>query len=87
MLFKGKPGTDEVKVIWIIPARELWEQFERGKMTENETVCESIHLFKTDRMALEVREEDDLPDHVIDQIYKEISRGCQRKRDWKILEG
>jgi hypothetical protein len=73
MLFKAYPGTDLIKVIWMIPARELWEQFEKGKLTENQTVCESIHAFKTDRAKLDAAEPDDLSESEISRIYTEIS--------------
>lgn len=81
MLFKAYPGSDNVKIIWIIPPTELWEQYEKGKMTENETIWSSINDYKNDRGKLETREEDDLSDDVIDRIYKEISREGRRKND------
>ncbi len=74
MLFKGYPGTDLVKVIWMIPAREMWEQYEKGKLAENQTVVESLHAFQYDREKLEAKEEDDLSDEEIDRIYSEISK-------------
>lgn len=73
MLFKGYPGTDNVKIIWIIPDRCLWEQFEKGKMTENKTVWESIDMFMNHTEKLEAKEDDDYSDEAIDRIYKEIS--------------
>ena len=76
MLFKGYPGTDNVKVIWIIPDRCLWEQFEKGKMTENKTVWESIDMFMNHKEKLEAKEDDDHSDEAIDRIYKEIARGA-----------
>lgn len=77
MLFKAYPGTDVVKVIWMIPARELWKQFQKGKLTENKTVCESIYAFQNKREELEAKELDDLEDWKIDDIYEEISRNVQ----------
>jgi len=74
MLFKAYPGTDVIKVIWMIPAREMWDQYEKGKLTENETICESINAFKTNKGKLEAPEEDDLSDKEVDYIYKDISR-------------
>lgn len=62
----------------MIPAPELWDQYTKGKITENETVCESIHLFKTDKAKLEAKEDDDLPDNKIDAIYKEICKNAQK---------
>ena len=79
MLFKAHPGYDTVKVIWMIPGRELWDSYAKGKMLENEVVVDSIHLFKTDPKKLEQKEEGDLPDHVIAKIYEEIKQKANRK--------
>lgn len=74
MLFKAYPGTDKIKIIWMIPQEELWDQYESGLMTESAIIKESIHDFKHNRGKLEAKEEDDLSDAQIDAIYKEISR-------------
>lgn len=81
MLFKGYPGTDNVKIIWIIPDRCLWSQFEKGKMTENKTVWESIDMFVNHIEKLEAKEDDDYSDETINRIYREISRGANGKVD------
>jgi hypothetical protein len=78
MLFKAYPGRDQLKVFWMLPAKEMWKQYEKGKLTENKTVSESIYDYKNNRDKLEAKEEDDLSDAVIDQIYKEISAEAQR---------
>lgn len=77
MLFKGYPGTDNVKVIWIIPDPCLWPQYEKGKMTESQVVWESIQAFKSNPMKLSERESDDYSDSSIAMIYGEISRAAQ----------
>lgn len=79
MLFKAYPGTDIVKVIWMIPAREMWDSYTKGKMLENKTVCESIHDFQYNRKNLEEKEEDDLSDEEVDQIYRDISLEANSK--------
>lgn len=79
MLFKAYPGTDVIKVIWMIPARELWDQYTKGKMTENKTVSESIQMFKADKKKLEEKEDDDMTDEQVDAVYKEISRNARFK--------
>lgn len=81
MLFKAYPGKDTIKVIWMIPAPEMWDQYTKGKLTENKTVCDSIHLFKTDRAKLEEKEDDDLTEKQIDAIYREISRTAQQAKN------
>ena len=80
MLFKAYPGTDMIKVIWMIPARELWGQYSKGKMTQNKTVSDSIHDFQFNRNKLEEREDDDMTDKQIDAIYREISINAKTKR-------
>lgn len=74
MLFKAYPPGDNIKVIWIIPAKELWAQYLKGKMTEDSIICESIDKFINNKKELEATEPDDLPDDQIDRIYLEISR-------------
>lgn len=73
MLFKAYPGSDNIKIIWILPPRETWKQFEKGKMTENKTICESIYDFLHNKHKLEAKEPDDLSDTAIDKIYSEMS--------------
>lgn len=77
MLFKAYPGKDIIKVIWMIPARELWKQYKSGNVTENKTVRESIIAFTTNREVLEAKEDDDLDDATIDAIYRQISRNAK----------
>src|SRR5580692_5978557 len=53
MLFKAYPPGDVIKVIWMIPKPELWDNYGKGKICENKTVSESIDLFKTNKQLLE----------------------------------
>ena len=80
MLFKAYPGTDVVKVIWMIPAQEMWGQFKRGLLTQNQTVIESIEAYKHNRERLEAKEDDDLSEEAIDAIYKEISVNARNRQ-------
>jgi len=49
-------------------------------MTENQTVSESIDAFLHNRAKLEAKEDDDLPDDKIDEIYRSISREIKQKK-------
>ncbi len=80
MLFKVSPGSDEVKVIWMIPERELWDQYKKGNLTQHQIIIESIHDFEYDRVKLEAKESDDLSDEVIDSIYKQIRNETKYER-------
>lgn len=84
MLFKAYPPGDNIKVIWMIPDREMWEQYNHGKLAENKTVCESIYDFQYNRQKLEELEDDDLSDEVINAIYKEIARN-QKQPKFKMI--
>lgn len=86
MLFKVDPTTDIVKVIWIIPPREQWYMFKKGTLTENETVCNSIHEFEFHREKLDAKDPDDLTDEKIDHIYKEISMEAARNQSNKAIK-
>jgi hypothetical protein len=78
MLFKAYPGTDTVKIIWIIPPREMWSQYQKGKLTASKIVTESIEEFKNNRHKLEAPEPDDLSESEMDAIYKEISLNAKK---------
>ncbi len=85
MLFKAYPGTDILKIIWIIPAREMWGQYEKGKMTQNQTIWQSIYDFKNNRNELEAKEKDDLSDTEVFNIYCAIQEEGRRKKMMKNL--
>lgn len=72
MLFKAYPETDLIKIIWIIPDRNLWPQYQKDKLTEDETIVNSIYNFENHREKLESPENDDLSDEKIISIYREL---------------
>jgi len=80
MLFKAYPGSDIVKVIWMIPSRELWEQYAKDKLTENKSISESIHDFQFNREKLEAKEDDDLSDEMIDAIYTDMKNEASSRK-------
>jgi hypothetical protein len=73
MLFKAYPGSDNIKIIWMIPDRVLWDQFTKGKLTQSKLIVESIHAFQTDRAKLEAPEPDDPSEAEMAKIYEEVS--------------
>lgn len=84
MLFKVTPGSDTVKVIWMIPAEELWSQYRRGNITENALILSSIEDFKNNKQKLEAKEDDDLSDMEIDAIYMDICKGSTPKKPFTL---
>lgn len=80
MLFKAYPGQDLIKIIWMIPDRALWKQYQKGNVTANETIVQSIYDFQHNREALARKEPDDLQDWQIDSIYRELSVEANRRK-------
>ncbi len=80
MLFKAYPKDGTIKIIWMIPATELWSQFRKGTITENQIVLDSILTYIHNKKSLERSEPDDLNDDQIDMIYRELSKEARRKK-------
>jgi len=80
MLFKVYPGTDVIQTCWMIPAVEMWDSYEKGKVTEHDITAWSINEFKTNREALERPEPDDLSDEAIDKIYHSMRQEARSKK-------
>ena len=85
MLFKSYPPTDRIKVIWMIPDRNMWNQYHKGNLTEHKIIIESIHYFEVNREKLEQKEEDDLDDSIIDEIYRQIAANAKYHKVMKEL--
>jgi len=68
MLFKAHPGTDVIRVIWMIPSPELWPEYRKGNLMQNKTVCDSIHDFLYNRSKLEISEDEDPTDEEVNML-------------------
>lgn len=62
MLFKAYPGTDILKIFWILPQPELWGQYIKGNVCESSEIQESIFKFINDKSSLESSEPEDPTD-------------------------
>jgi hypothetical protein len=58
-LFRVISNTDLVEIVWLLPPREMWDQYQMGKMTESKDVVTSIMNFLHAREALEMPHEED----------------------------
>lgn len=84
-LFRAKSKSDVLEVCWMLPPKEMWAQYKKGNVTENELVIWSIDQFLNNREALEKKCIDDLPDHAIEQIYERISLEAKQDKIMKNL--
>jgi len=73
-LFRAESKTDLLEICWLLPPEEMWSQYQKGKLTENEYVIWSVDQYLNDKTKLEAARNDDLPDNRIKAIYKEIAR-------------
>lgn len=79
MLFKCYP-PDIINIVWMIPAREIWPQYEEGKITHSPIVMDSIRAFENNREELEKSDTNDLSDEIAADIYREIARNVRQDR-------
>ena len=80
-LFRARKGTDLVEIIWLLPKRELWEQFEPGKMTYNEDVWNSIQNYKHARAELEMPDSD-----ITLEEINEFKRIIRMTAEWNLKD-
>lgn len=66
-LVRAISKSDVVEIIWMLPPREMWEQYERGKMFESDEVMTSISNFVNHREELEKPHKEDWPEEKIKQ--------------------
>lgn len=85
MLFRSYPNTDSIKIIWMIPDRALWGQYEKGKLTESDIISTSIRDFQYNRRKLEADEEDELSDELQLHLMKEIGKEAEFKKRIKSI--
>lgn len=84
-LFRATSKTDVLEICWLIPQQEMWDQYQKGKVTENELVLWSIAQFLHNKQALERRHPDDLEDKLAANIYKEVIMNMKYKKLGLIL--
>jgi hypothetical protein len=71
-LFRAISKTDLIETCWLIPPQEMWKQYQKGNVTENEIVVWSINQYKTKREELAQPHPDDMPQERGRRILKEI---------------
>lgn len=71
-LFRALSHSDIIEVCWILPAMELWNQYDEGKVTESNWASWSINQYRTNKKVLERPHPDDLPEEKGRLIMKAI---------------
>lgn len=60
MLFRVPKGAIAFDVIWIIPPVEIWPEFDKGHIHENDVIQTSIYMFSRRFLELSSAHRDDL---------------------------
>lgn len=68
-LFRAVSKSDILTICWLIPPREMWDQYRKGNICESNLVLWSINQFQYNREDLEKSDPDDLPDHRTREIW------------------
>jgi len=83
-LFRALSNTDLIEVVWLIPPREMWSQYNKGQITESNEVSWSINMFQTTREELEKPHPDDLPEErtrlILNTIINEKLQAVRNKK-------
>lgn len=77
-LFRAISKTDLLEVCWLLPARELWSQYQSGNLVNEPTILWSINQFRFNKKQLESPSHDDLEDEKVRSIRELIK---QNRRD------
>jgi hypothetical protein len=84
-LFRAQSKTDLIEVIWILPERHLWPQYEKGKITQDDLVCYSVDMFENNRAELEKPHVEDFPEErskiIFQKILNEHREELRRKKN------
>lgn len=80
LLFKVRPPSDVVEIIWILPPSDTFSQFLKDTMFKDSIIFDSINKYIFDKSILERKDQDDLSDEEVDKIYKEISENSSRRK-------
>lgn len=85
-LFRAKSKTDLIEFCWIIPPKEMWDQYKEGNVTHNPDVLWSINQYRYNILKFLMPHPDDLSEEkgklilkgIIDE-HRESLRGKQPK--------
>lgn len=75
-LFRAQSNSDVIEICWLLPAKELWGQYDKGKVCESNWAAWSINQFNNNRAELEKPFEDDWTDEQAMNIFKGILKEC-----------
>ena len=80
MLFRCKSYSDEVEICWMIPPKEMWDQYKKGNLTEHNEVVRSINEFQNQKKKLDEPHPQDVPESIGIQILENAKRALRQDK-------
>ncbi len=71
-LFRAISNTDAIEVCWIIPPKEMWNQYLIGNVTESNWALWSINQLRFNKKGLETPHPEDYPEERCKVIMKQV---------------
>lgn len=78
-LFRAISHSDIIEVCWILPPRELWDQFIKGNVVYSSDVEWSINMFRHKKQELEKPYSDDVSENQFKQIMTDIAADLEQQ--------
>ena len=85
-LFRAVSKTDILEICWLIPPSEMWNQYQKGNVTESHEVLWSIDQYVNNKRGLELPFRDDLSDDAIRNIYRKIAKDRAKQEVLPVLQ-
>lgn len=79
-LFRAQSYSDIVEVCWLLPPKDLWDQYAKGKVCESNWTAWSIFQFKNNREELEKPFHEDWTPEQASRIYETIDNEIKQKK-------
>lgn len=84
-LFRANSKTDILQIVWLIPKREFWSQFQKGNVTESDYYAWSIDQFLNNRHNLSKPHPEDMLEErgrlILKSIVDEKLQDVRRKKN------
>lgn len=85
-LFRAISKTDIIEVVWMLPPKELWSSYQKGKVTESNWTMWSINQFRYHKQNMDKPHPDDMPEEKQKEILKSIvDEKLQELRNRKMM--
>lgn len=86
-LFRAISKSDIIEVVWMIPPKEMWNQYLKGNVTESNWCQWSINQFRNNKKGLEKQHPDDVTEERQKFIMQMIiDEKLQDVRNKKMME-